>query len=244
MVRADITQQESYEVGSDENHDQPNIWLPEGVLPEWQSTMSTFYWTCWVAARKILEALAVGLEIDAGNFLAAHDGHHNQLRLLHYPPIPADKLKSGKYARMPTHSDWSTITMLFQDDCGGLQVEDPLRPGDFVDITPIPGTVVLNIGDLLMRWSNGEHEPQPVHCRADQLLDYLISTQHRVQLPPLEDRYDGDNKLTRARYSIPYFVSASPDVLIDCLRLQPDEKPKYEPILHRDYSAMRARMQY
>lgn len=56
---------------------------------------------------------------------------------------------------MPAHSDWGTITMLFQDDSGGLQVEDPNRQGHFVDATPMTNALVMNVGDLLMRWSNG-----------------------------------------------------------------------------------------
>lgn len=56
---------------------------------------------------------------------------------------------------MPAHSDWGTITMLFQDDCGGLQVEDPNQEGHFVDATPMANALVMNVGDLLMRWSNG-----------------------------------------------------------------------------------------
>lgn len=57
---------------------------------------------------------------------------------------------------VPAHSDWGTITMLFQDACGGLQVEDPNRPDHFVDAAPLEGALVMNVGDLLMRWSNGE----------------------------------------------------------------------------------------
>ena len=48
--------------------------------------------------------------------------------------------------------------MLFQDDCGGLQVEDPSKPGEFIDVPPVPGSLVMNVGDLLMRWSNGKSE--------------------------------------------------------------------------------------
>ena len=46
--------------------------------------------------------------------------------------------------------------MLFQDDCGGLQVEDPNVSGKFIDAEPIEGALVMNVGDLLMRWSNGK----------------------------------------------------------------------------------------
>ncbi len=120
--------------------------------------MTDFYWTCFrECATPLLRALALGIGLeDETHLLSKHSGHNNQLRLLHYPPIPAAAIESQKFARMPAHTDWSTFTLLFQDDCGGLQVEDPLHPGEFIDVPPIPNTCVMNVGDLLMRWSNGE----------------------------------------------------------------------------------------
>ncbi|KAK5055433.1 hypothetical protein LTR84_013183 [Exophiala bonariae] len=225
---ADEIQKESYEIGSESNPGQPNVWLPDEILPGWRESMTAFYWTCFHAGKRILRALALGIGLDEDALLKFHSGHYNQLRLLHYPPIPAGAIEDGKFARMPAHTDWSTVTFLFQDDCGGLQVEDPKRMGQFIDVEPIPGTVVMNVGDLLMRWSN----------------DYLRSTMHRVRLPPLQDRFSGDEKMTRARYSIPYFLTTDPDLLIECLRVDEHHPPKYEPITQRDYAAMRARVQY
>lgn len=148
--------QESYEIGSENDQDQPNVWPPSEVMPEWRPFMTSFYWTCFEAAKKILRALALGIGLkDENQLLNFHSGHCNQLRLLHYPPIPAKAIEGGKFARMPAHTDWSTITLLFQDDVGGLQVENPHQPGQFIDIEPVPGTLVMNVGDLLMRWSNG-----------------------------------------------------------------------------------------
>lgn len=100
-------------------------------------------------------SLGIGLE-EEDFLLKHHSGHNNQLRLLHYPPVPAAALESGSSARMPAHSDWGSITMLFQDDCGGLEVEDPNRKDRFVPATPTKGACVVNVGDLLMRWSNGK----------------------------------------------------------------------------------------
>jgi isopenicillin N synthase-like dioxygenase len=148
--------QESYEIGSDDNPDQPNIWLPSSVLPEFRPFMTSFYWTCFEAASKILRALALGIGLDEDHLLKLHSGHFNQLRLLHYPPIPARAIEEGKMARMPAHTDWSSMTILFQDDCGGLQVEDPNVPRKFVGAEPLEGALVMNVGDLLMRWSNGK----------------------------------------------------------------------------------------
>lgn len=219
---------ESFEIGSEDNSEQPNIWLPDLVLPSFRPLMTTFYWRCFETAQCILRAFAVGLNVDEKLILAPHSGHHNQLRLLHYPEISANMIDEGTFARMPAHTDWTTITFLFQDDTGGLQVEHPDQPGTFIDVPAVPNTLVLNVGDLLMRWTNDE----------------LKSTQHRVQLPPLADRYIGKERVTRARYSIPYFVTTDPDVVIEPLPRQGSGQPKYEPISQREYSAMRARMQY
>jgi len=80
-------------------------------------------------------------------------------------------------------------------------------------------------------------------CAYSLASDYLKSTSHRVQLPP-RDRSLSDSRLTRARYSIPYFITTDPDRLVECLRSDEEHPPKYEPITQRAYSAMRARLQY
>lgn len=86
-----------------------------------------------------------------------HSGDNNQLRLLHYPPLPAEAIESQAMARMPAHTDWSSMTILFQDDCGGLEFEDLNQPGSFMPAEPVKNAIVMNIGDLLQRWSNGSH---------------------------------------------------------------------------------------
>lgn len=221
--------QESYEIGSEHNSDQPNQWLPEDVLPGFRSFMTAFYWRLHAAATELLRAMALGLGLDQDPdyFLRFHSGLNNQLRLLHYPPVETAKLASNALAHMPAHSDWSTLTMLFQDDCGGLQVEHPDCPGRFVDAAPVaPNAMVVNVGDLLMRWSN----------------DQLRSALHRVTLPPHQD----GAPVTRARYSIPYFVSPDPDAVIECLPVctGTTNPPKYPPVTQRDYNRMRAQLQY
>jgi isopenicillin N synthase-like dioxygenase len=149
--------QESYEIGSEENGEQPNVWLPEAVFPGFRKFMVDFYWECSKASREILTAIGTGIGLKDPKFLLKfHSGHNNQLRLLHYPPIPAAQLENESRARMPAHSDWGSITMLFQDDCGGLEVENQHNPGEFIKATPLKNAIVMNVGDLLMRWSNGK----------------------------------------------------------------------------------------
>ena len=103
-------------------------------------------------------ALGIGLE-DENFFRPAHTGHNNQLRLLHYPPVPAELIESKRATRLDAHSDWPSITMVFQDDCGGLQIESPDEKGKFIDVPPLKDAIVMNLGDLMMRWSNGELRP-------------------------------------------------------------------------------------
>lgn len=143
--------------------------------------MIKFYWELDKAARRILEAVSLSLslsEAEKSHLFELHSGHNNQLRLLHYPPIATETLRKQVMARMPAHCDWryayenristrnpsfldttdgqdSTLTMLFQDDCGGLEFEDPNHPGSFIPATPVPGALALNIGDMLQRFSNG-----------------------------------------------------------------------------------------
>jgi isopenicillin N synthase-like dioxygenase len=148
-------QQESYDIGSDENQSQPNQWLPEESLPGFRDFMLRFYWECFRVGGEILQALAIGLDLDENHLLEKHSGHNNQLRLLHYPPISAGAIESNRAARCPAHTDWSSITMLFQDDCGGLEVEDITSLGSYIPATPIKNAIVMNVGDLLQMWSNG-----------------------------------------------------------------------------------------
>ncbi|KAI1349055.1 hypothetical protein F5Y01DRAFT_192925 [Xylaria sp. FL0043] len=233
---------ESYEIGSEDFAQQPNVWLPSDVLPGFREFTTMFYWRCFDVARELLRALALGIGLDDDEedfFLRFHSGVNNQLRLLHYPPVEVGKVVKGEVARMPAHSDWGTITMLFQDSRGGLQVEDAQRPGHFVDATPLPGALVMNVGDLLMRWSN----------------DYLKSTLHRVTLPPLQHEEgeeggqgEGGSRplMTRSRYSIPYFVAPDPMAVVECLSTCTNKQnpPRYPPITQEEYRKMRARGQY
>lgn len=248
--------QESYEVGSETFEQQPNQWLPEEVLPGFRQFMTSFYWSCYGTAKELLRAMAIGIGLeDADYLLRYHSGENNQLRLLHYPPVETQKLSSNAIARMPAHSDWGSITMLFQDDCGGLQVEDVNNPGSFVDATPVKGALIMNVGDLLMRWSNGKlalSKGRRPRYREDLFYahtsaDYLKSTLHRVTSPPVDsEQPTGGTAMTRARYSIPYFVSPDPSSVIECLPACSNEKTpaKYEPVSQDDYRRMRAKLQY
>ncbi|KAL4977503.1 hypothetical protein BDW66DRAFT_34069 [Aspergillus desertorum] len=222
---------EVYDIGSEDDTSQPNQWLPDAILPGFRDFMVQFYSECDRIGKEVLRAIAVGLNLDDAEYLAReHSGNSNQLRLLHYLPVPAEDFEKDRVTRCAAHTDWSSITMLFQDDCGGLEVEDMSRPGMFVPAPPVKGSIIMNVGDLLQRWSN----------------DCLRSTYHRVSLPELSSRFEGPNRMIRERFSIPYFMSPDDEVVVECIpSCTSEETPaKYEPITRGDYNRMRMSMMY
>jgi len=184
--------------------------------------MESYFLSCKDLIHHVLRAMALSLSLPSETQLSeTHTQSLFQLRLLHYPPIPSSLLASGTHSRISAHSDFGTFTLLFQDSLGGLEVADPQSPDRFRAVPPIPGTVLVNVGDLMERWSNGRWK----------------STVHRVVAPP-EAQDDG---LCKARYSIPFFATADPDTVIEALPgCWDDENPKkFESVTAWGYVQMR-----
>ncbi|KAH8928549.1 flavonol synthase/flavanone 3-hydroxylase [Atractiella rhizophila] len=224
---------ESFEFGSDTNVDQPNIVPPEEKVPGFKAQCAKFYALCEAASQIIMQAIAIGLGAREDFFLPYHANSGHQLRLLHYPSIPSSNLLSGKAERISAHSDYDTFTLLWQDDVGGLEIEEHAKPGagsgtgSFRPVPPIKGTCVLNTGDFLMRWSN----------------DYLKSTIHRVRAPP--EALEG--QMTKERWSIPFFVGSNFDMPVKTIEscITPDQPDRYpEPITPREYVISRLTSSY
>lgn len=215
---------ESFEMGREDDELTPNVWLPEEILPGFRKFFNHFYETCYDIELSLLRAIALGMGLSEDFFLHYHTKKDNQVRLLHYPPVEAELLRNGSMERIAAHSDFGTLTLLFQDEVGGLEVEDIYEKGKYNPAPYIPGTIVVNIGDFLQRWSN----------------DTLKSTLHRVRAPPLV------RGITKARYSIPYFVTADRDKTIDCIPgcYSADRPKKYEPINAKEYIQMRLNATY
>ncbi|KAA0694125.1 isopenicillin N synthase family oxygenase [Halopseudomonas laoshanensis] len=166
-----------------------NLWPAD--QPEFREHVETFLSDCITTADRILEAFAVALDQPDNFFVNAHDLHHHTLRLLHYPPLPEGFIAEQGESRAGAHTDYGSITLLFQDDAGGLEV--CTRQGEWVQATPIPGTVVINTGDLMHRWTNH------VFC----------STPHRVNVPKAA--------MHRHRYSIAFFCHPNKNANIECI---------------------------
>ncbi|KAL4758793.1 isopenicillin N synthase family dioxygenase [Aspergillus foveolatus] len=226
---------ESFEIGNENDTKMRNIWIPEESLPGFRRFFAKFFNTCSDLETLMLRLIALGMGLGEDFFLEYHSERTNQCRLLHYPAVEEELLRAGKAERIAAHTDFGTMTILFQDEVGGLEVEDIHEKNKFNPAPYIPGTAVVNIGDLLMRWSNHE----------------LKSTMHRVRAPPLVDVEDGSTvekkrRMTRPRYSIPYFISPDRDKVIECLpNCHGEGRPKlYEPITSSEYIAMRMNATY
>ncbi|KAI1322717.1 oxidoreductase-like protein [Xylariaceae sp. FL0255] len=220
---------ESYEIGSESDPVQQNIWLPDAIFPTFRSYMTNLYERLCDVSNMIINALATGLDLDAAaadNLMELISERHCQLRLLHYPPISKQKLQNEMLARLPAHHDWGTFTLLFQDNGGGLELEDP-HTSEFLGAKPQEGAFVLNIGDMLQRFSN----------------DYFISALHRVSLP---DAGKVPSQGIPARYSIPFFVCPdfSYTVSTHPRFISEGKVSKYEPIRFDQYGALISKYQY
>ncbi|GAA5872987.1 hypothetical protein JCM16303_006905 [Sporobolomyces ruberrimus] len=209
-------QKETMEIGNDSDPQYPEHWPVESDLPGFKETMNSFHLSCHNLHLEIMSLLAISLDLEPDYFVQSIEGRNHCLRLLHYPPTDR---KEGGNTRIGSHTDFGTVTLLWQDETGGLEVVGP--DGQWASVEPKPDTFVINIGDILSRWSN----------------DKLKSTIHRAILPdPSKD--DPITGKTRTRRSIAYFCNPDPNALIECIPgLEGLDGPKYEPILAGDYYA-------
>ena len=172
-----------------------------------------------LASVKIADALALKILekfdtiLDCGTTLVdAHQKPYNTTRIIHYPAykgeLERDQMRIGE------HSDYGTITLLWQiNDVPGLQVQD--LGGAWHPVPYAEDGVVVNIGDLLQRWTN----------------DYFVSTKHRVV----------NSHIHQQRYSMPHFVDPQPGTIVKNLTNTPS---KYEPIESLEYLNWRLSQSY
>jgi len=190
----------------------PNQW--PAFMPEMREKLATYFAETQACGEKLLEAFAEGLQVPGNYFLKEINKPVSRGALIYYPPSRANRYpnqrlpkKYGRFFQVGSgeHTDYGTLTMLCQDQIGGLQIKG--KSGTWVSAEPIEGTFVINIGDLLARWSNGRFE----------------STLHRVI-----------NSSTQARYSLAMFVDPNWNATIKPL-IQDGEYANYDTVKCADY---------
>ncbi|MFL6735606.1 MAG: isopenicillin N synthase family dioxygenase [Sphingomonas sp.] len=195
------------------DHMPDNLWPAE--IPGFRDTFEQLYATFDSTGLKILKAIARYLEIDEDYFEDAVRDGNSVLRALHYPP---QEEPTGEHIRAGAHEDINARTLLLGAEEAGLELLT--RDGRWIPVSSRPGELVINIGDMLQRLTNG----------------LLRSTSHRV-VNPAPDRAGC------ARYSMPFFLHFRSDFLIDALAqtIAAGEQPKWPPITADDYLQERLR---
>ena len=150
---------------------EPNVWPAE--VPEYEATMRELFLALEASGRRVLSAIAIHLGEDPHFFDSTIEDGNSVLRLLRYPPLP-DNAPDGAI-RAAAHGDINAITMLLGAEEAGLELLT--KKGEWLPVSPPPGALAVNIGDMLERLTNGR----------------LRSTTHRVVNPA------GD-AVRRARY--------------------------------------------
>lgn len=191
-----------------------NQW-PTEAFPRLQAELRPYYDALCDVARKIMSALAVSLGQPATFFDDCYQKPLARGQLVYYPPSTALDDAEERFGVAP-HTDFGVLTLLLQDNSGGLQVKS--KSGGWIEAPPIDGTLVCNIGDLLARWSN----------------DRFASTVHRVI-----------NRSKSARYSIPIFFDPHTDTIVDPTHLGVSaQESRYEPVTAGGHIASRNRKSF
>lgn len=160
----------------------PNQWPAQ--VPTLEKTAMRYFHHAHDVANVLMRGFALGLKCPENTFLKSSDKPLSRASLVYYPAQP-EECDEDQFGVAP-HTDFGVLTVLCQDNTGGLQVQD--IDGHWLHAPPIEGTLVVNVGDLLSRWTNGEYK----------------STPHRVV-----------NTSGRERLSLVLAFDPNPDTLID-----------------------------
>ena len=199
---------------SESAHYQANIFPTE--VPDLQKFALLCYQTLENIGLQILKAIALHLNLPEDHFDTITHNGISILRAIHYFPITSMEMLKNNAVRAAEHGDINLITLLMGASAEGLQVKN--RNNQWINIQTQPGEIVVNVGDMLERYTN----------------KVLKSTIHRVVNPP-------NTQLNKARYSIPFFMHANPEASLACLPscITPQNPKQFEDITAGDFLMQR-----
>jgi isopenicillin N synthase-like dioxygenase len=202
---------EGYYIGPEHTPDDPRViagmfnhganqWPAQ--RPNFRPVMERYRDIMFELSATLMRGMALSLDLPENYFAGYDEDAMATVRLLHYPPQPAqgDPAQKGAGA----HTDFGGLTVLRQGDVAGLQVWDQSSEA-WIHADPLPDTYVVNLGDMISRWTN----------------DRYRSTVHRVV-----------NTSGKERYSVPFFYTGNYAYRVECIPtcLAPGEQPKYPPV--------------
>jgi isopenicillin N synthase-like dioxygenase len=218
--QVDVPDEPYYHCAAAGHHFAPNPWpaRPTGLA----SAYADYYRAMDDLSRVVMRLFALALGLEEKYFAPRCDKPFSVMRVLHYFDQPAEPMPGQ--LRCSEHTDYSTMTLLRHDaeyGADGLQVQN--RAGAWVDVPAIRDSFVVNLGDMMMRWTN----------------DRWVSTPHRVLNPPRE------RAMASRRMSIAFFHETNYDAIIECLpNCSSAERPaRYPAISCGDYVRERLRRQ-
>ncbi|KAM3073477.1 hypothetical protein ACMFMG_004625 [Clarireedia jacksonii] len=191
------------------------VWEGTSHLPNFKKDSLAYWASCLTLARKLIRIFALSLDLPEDYFdsrvtYPGADGLYN-----YYPPTSEEE-KANNSVGLGSHTDLQLFTLLWQDMIGGLQVLN--KDGQWIKAVPVEGTIVVNIGDFMMRLCN----------------DIYKSTVHRVY-----------NRATEERISMPFFFGLNFNCVEGVIPTCTDENnpPKYEPISCGDWCQLRFKLE-
>jgi isopenicillin N synthase-like dioxygenase len=170
--------------------------------PELRAAFEDYFAAISALGERLRRLFARALDLPEDWFEPAFRDHSSSMRVINYPP-PEEEIEPGQL-RAGAHTDYGCMTILQTEDApGGLQVQT--RAGEWLDVHPVPGSFVINLGDMMARWTN----------------DRWLATLHRVAVPPSE------REAASRRQSIVFFHDPRADAVVECI--PGCGEPRYEP---------------
>ncbi|XP_074292921.1 protein LATERAL BRANCHING OXIDOREDUCTASE 1-like [Silene latifolia] len=193
----------------------PDDLIPKQLINRWprfpphlKEAAQTYAIEVEKLAFKLMELIAVSLELEPNRLNGFFEEDHTSfVRLNYYPPCPSPHLVLG----VTRHKDAGGLTILAQDDVGGLQVRRK-SDGEWVSIKPDPAALIINIGDVIQVWSNDKYESVEhrvvVNSHKERIsIPFFFNPAHYVMIKPLEELVDGHNPAKYREYNYGAFYA-------------------------------------
>jgi isopenicillin N synthase-like dioxygenase len=184
-----------------------NQWPDPKVLPRFRETLVDYCQAMEATALSLLPIYANALGLPVEFFESKFQEPQYSLRLTHYPPVPEGAIEENQFALAP-HTDSSFMTLLPRNEVPGLAIR--LANGEWVEPPALPGSYLVNTGDMMRRWSNHR----------------FLSTPHRVV-----------HRETKDRYAAPFFFDCGIDAVMECFpTCVTEENPaRHDPTTYTEY---------